>query len=96
MNQMLLNYSYLQILDFLTTIAFLVNGVKEANPLVRYALEAGPSPISGLIAVKIAAVGGALPRGVSCRSVHDSGQALPAHKSPRNTVRQYSRGGTRV
>jgi len=53
---MLLNYSYLQILDFLTTIAFLVNGVKEANPLVRYALAAGPSPISGLIAVKIAAV----------------------------------------
>ncbi len=56
MNQMLLNYSYLQILDFLTTIAFLVNGVKEANPLVRYALAAGPSPIGGLIAVKIAAV----------------------------------------
>jgi hypothetical protein len=56
MNQMLWNYSYLQILDFLTTIAFLVNGVKEGNPLVRYALSMGPSPIGGLIAVKIAAV----------------------------------------
>ena len=56
MNQMLLNYSYLQILDFLTTIAFLVNGVKEANPLVRFALTMGPSPISGLVGVKIAAV----------------------------------------
>ena len=56
MNQMLLNYSYLQILDFLTTIAFLVNGVKEANPLVRFALTMSPSPIGGLIGVKIAAV----------------------------------------
>jgi hypothetical protein len=56
MNQMLLNYSYLQILDFLTTIAFLVNGVKEANPLVRFALNMSPSPISALIGVKIAAV----------------------------------------
>jgi hypothetical protein len=56
MNQMMLNYSYLQILDFLTTIAFLVNGVKEANPLVRFALTMGSSPISGLIVVKIAAV----------------------------------------
>jgi hypothetical protein len=56
MNQMLLNYSYLQILDFLTTIAFLVNGVKEANPLVRFALTMSPSPISALVGVKIAAV----------------------------------------
>src|SRR5579883_2129301 len=29
-----LNYTYLQILDFLTTIAFLVHGVREANPFV--------------------------------------------------------------
>src|SRR5260370_7245586 len=56
MNQMLLNYSYLQILDFLTRVAFLVNGVKEANPLVRFALTMGPSPISGLVVSKIAAV----------------------------------------
>jgi Domain of unknown function (DUF5658) len=56
MNQMLWNYSYLQILDFLTTIAFLVNGVQEGNPLVRFAISMGPNPMSGLIAVKIAAV----------------------------------------
>jgi len=56
MNQMLLNYSYLQILDFLTTIAFMVNGVKEGNPMVRLAIQISPSPISGLIAVKILAV----------------------------------------
>ncbi len=56
MNQILLQYSYLQVLDFLTTIAFLINGIKEANPLVRFALNAGPSPMGGLIAVKILAV----------------------------------------
>jgi hypothetical protein len=55
-NQMLLNYSYLQILDFLTTIAFLVNGVQEANPMVRLALKMSPSPIGGLVAVKILAL----------------------------------------
>ena len=56
MNQLLLHYSYLQVLDFLTTIAFLVNGVKEANPLVRLALNMGPNPIGSLIGVKILAV----------------------------------------
>ena len=56
MNQLLLHYSYLQVLDFLTTIAFLVNGVKEANPLVRLALNAGHNPIGSLIGVKVLAV----------------------------------------
>jgi len=54
-NQTLLHYSYLQVLDFLTTIAFLVNGVEEANPLVRFALAVVPNPIGGLIAVKLLA-----------------------------------------
>lgn len=52
----LLQYSYLQLLDLLTTIAFLVQGVQEGNPLVRFALEATPSPIAGLLMVKIAAL----------------------------------------
>lgn len=56
MNQMLLNYSYLQVLDFLTTIAFLVNGVEEANPMVRLALRVSSNPLGGLIAVKILAL----------------------------------------
>ena len=56
MNQLLLHYSYLQVLDFLTTIAFLVNGVKEANPLVRLALNVGHNPIGSLIGVKVLAV----------------------------------------
>jgi hypothetical protein len=55
-NQLLLHYSYLQVLDFLTTIAFMVNGVKEANPLVRLALNLGHNPIGSLIGVKVLAV----------------------------------------
>lgn len=56
MNQLLLQYSYLQVLDFLTTIAFLINGVQEGNPLVRFALKYAPDPLGGLLAVKLAAV----------------------------------------
>ena len=56
LNPLLWQYSYLQILDFLTTIAFLVNGVQEGNPLVRLALGAWSNPIAGLLAVKFLAV----------------------------------------
>jgi hypothetical protein len=55
-NQLLLHYSYLQVLDFLTTIAFMLNGVKEANPMVRLALNLGHNPIGSLIGVKVLAV----------------------------------------
>lgn len=57
MNTVILQYSYLQMLDFLTTIAFLMNGVHEGNPLVRWALQFAPNPLGGLLAVKLAAVG---------------------------------------
>ena len=57
MNQQLLQFSYLQILDFMTTVAFLLHGIHEGNPLVRFALRIAPGPISGLVAVKIAAIG---------------------------------------
>ncbi len=57
MNQLLLQYSYLQVLDFLTTIAFLINGVREGNPLVRLAMQISPNPLVGLLLVKVAAVG---------------------------------------
>lgn len=56
LNHLLWQYSYLQVLDFLSTIAFLVNGVREGNPLVRLALESGANPIAGLLAVKFLAV----------------------------------------
>lgn len=57
MIQQLYQYSYLQALDFLTTIAFLLNGVEEGNPLVRWAIQAAPSPIAGLLIVKLIALG---------------------------------------
>ena len=56
MNQLLAQYSYLQVLDFLTTIAFLLNGVREGNPLVRLAMQVAPNPMVGLLLVKLAAV----------------------------------------
>ena len=57
MNQLLLQYAYLQVLDFLTTVAFMINGVQEGNPIVRFALKYAPDPLGGLLAVKLAAVG---------------------------------------
>jgi hypothetical protein len=53
----MLQYSYLQVLDFMTTIAFLLQGVKEGNPLVRFALAYAPNPLGGLLVVKLLAVG---------------------------------------
>ncbi len=56
MNQLLVQYSYLQVLDFLTTVAFLMQGVREGNPLVRLALKWAPHPLGGLLLIKVAAV----------------------------------------
>jgi len=56
LNPLLWQYSYLQVLDFLTTIAFLVNGVEEGNPLVRLALTTWSNPIMGLLVVKFLAI----------------------------------------
>jgi len=53
----MLQYSYLQVLDFLTTVAFLIHGVQEGNPLVQFALNNAPNPLSGLLLVKLLAVG---------------------------------------
>jgi hypothetical protein len=44
------------VLDFMTTLAFLMNGVREGNPLVRLAVHISPNPLSGLLAIKIAAL----------------------------------------
>src|SRR5579863_387078 len=43
-------------LDFMTTLAFLLNGVGEANPVVRFALQYAPNPVGGLLAVKLVAL----------------------------------------
>lgn len=53
---LLWQYFYLQVLDFLTTIAFLINGVREGNPLVRLALSVGSNPLAGLVLVKFLAI----------------------------------------
>jgi hypothetical protein len=55
-NQLLIQYSYLQLLDLMTTIAFLINGVQEGNPLVRLAIGVAGNPISGLLVVKVFAM----------------------------------------
>jgi hypothetical protein len=41
----------------LTTVAFLMIGVREGNPIVQFAIESAPSPIVGLALVKVAALG---------------------------------------
>ena len=54
---LLIQFSYLQVLDVLTTMAFLLHGAKEANPVVRLAIRAGgSSPLAGLLALKVFAV----------------------------------------
>ena len=56
MTTSLVIFSYFQFLDLLTTVIFLLHGVQEANPLVRLALRTAPSPLLGLLLVKIAAL----------------------------------------
>ncbi len=51
-----LQFVYLQLLDLLTTLAFLAQGVEEANPLVRLLLDMMPSRLAALAAAKLAAV----------------------------------------
>ena len=53
----LILFSYFQLLDILTTIGFIMHGVPEANPIVRFALTMAPTPLVGLILVKVAAMG---------------------------------------
>ena len=52
----LAGFVYLQVLDVLTTIAFLLQGVSEANPIVRWVIRAGPHPIGSLSMLKAVAV----------------------------------------
>ncbi|MGH9657174.1 MAG: DUF5658 family protein [Bryobacteraceae bacterium] len=49
-------FIYLQVLDLLTTLAFLRSGIEEANPLVRFLVEATTSPVGGVMAVKLIAL----------------------------------------
>ncbi|MGH9666778.1 MAG: DUF5658 family protein [Bryobacteraceae bacterium] len=56
MNRLLVQYSYLQLLDLMTTVVFLLQGLREGNPLVRLALHYSPNPLEALVGVKIVAL----------------------------------------
>jgi hypothetical protein len=43
-------------LDLLTTLAFMLHGIQEANPIVRFALRSSSHPLGGLLAVKLMAL----------------------------------------
>ncbi len=62
MNSLFIQYFYLQILDLMTTLAFLLTGVREGNPVVRFFVVHAPNPVVGLVVVKI----GALALGLYC------------------------------
>jgi|SRR6266849_1701554 hypothetical protein len=53
----LILFSYFQLLDLLTTVGFIMRGVQEANPIVRFAFIMAPTPLVGLILVKALAMG---------------------------------------
>ena len=52
----LLIFTYFQFLDLLTTVIFLMQGLQEANPMVKFAMRAAPSPLAGLVLVKVVAL----------------------------------------
>jgi len=56
LNTSLMIFGYFQFLDLLTTVIFIMNGIQEANPLVKFALHATPYPVIGLVLVKIVAL----------------------------------------
>ena len=56
MTSSLVLFTYLQLLDLLTTVVFILHGVQEGNPLVKFAIGMAPSPLLGLLMVKAAAM----------------------------------------
>lgn len=52
----IIQFSYLQVLDILTTLVFLAQGTEEANPMVRAAVALSHNPVPALMAVKAAAL----------------------------------------
>ncbi len=55
MTKPLVDFTYLQVLDILTTIAFLAQGVTEANPVVAASIRVA-GPLGGLILIKGVAI----------------------------------------
>ena len=55
-----MQFIYLQLLDVLTTLAFLVAGVREMNPLIGFLSESAGTPLAGLVIAKVLAAALAL------------------------------------
>ena len=53
---LLAEFVYLQVLDLLTTIAFLMHGAAELNPVVKWIMRESPSAFGGLLLVKVVAI----------------------------------------
>jgi hypothetical protein len=53
----LAQFGYLQLLDFLTTVACLLHGIQESNPLVIALMRLAGSPGAGLAVSKLLAFG---------------------------------------
>jgi Domain of unknown function (DUF5658) len=49
-------FVYLQLLDVLTTIAFMMHKVQEVNPLIKWAMRESLHPLLGLVLIKVAAI----------------------------------------
>ena len=52
---LLAQFSYLQVLDLLTTMIFLSAGIQEGNPLVNVAFRSTGNPLQALVLVKAVA-----------------------------------------
>ncbi len=52
MLNLLTQFIYLQLLDVLTTLAFLAAGVQEMNPLIRLLSAGAGTPLAGLLIAK--------------------------------------------
>jgi hypothetical protein len=48
-------FVFLQLCDIVTTVAFLHNGIPEANPMIRFALTLSSHPALPLVIVKVLA-----------------------------------------
>jgi hypothetical protein len=49
-------FIYLQVLDLMTTIGFLANGVREGNPVIRFLIHTTSNPLLGLLIAKCIAI----------------------------------------
>ena len=52
----LAQFIYPQMMDMLTTVAFMMYGIAKVNPVVKWAMRESPSALGGLFLVKVAAV----------------------------------------